>query len=605
LAKAYVSSTIADLTEERRAVLDWLRTALHQAVDSYLPDSDTVRDGCLDDVGTCDLYVLILGHRYGFQPPDDNPEGLSITHLEFRRAGECGIPRIALLRTSIPDVSVSDLADPQRLALMSAFREEVAREVRPVEFSDLQDLIQRLPDVSRPYTVQTGTPMQPRPPGQVLSRVTLTNIGAFERLDLELGEAWNLLFGANGCGKTTLLRAVALGLCGDHALALEAGTGLLRTGCDQGLIELQVGLSRFRTELHRTPDTVRVRTSSLSPLEQGSWVVLGFPALRGLSLAAPSGITRPQAPKPRVEDLLPLLRNQVDPRLDDIKQWIINVEARARQTGDERARQMLGRFFDVLGELTPGITVEFESVDQVSWEVWVRTDDGVVSIDQLSQGMNSIIVWVGTLLQRMYDIYGDSDEPACETAFVLIDELDAHIHPAWQRLLPGLARDHFPRVQFLATSHSPLVAGSLRRGELFVAERAPCTSSDGTERLAAMVTAADVDPEGLRADQLLTSPLFGLMTSRSPDFGKKVERYSQLITTASRTPEEEAEMQSLKSVISASYRDGETEAEREAQARHEADLDQTLADVEPNEQNVAALRRLAEALGEAGGLGET
>jgi len=73
MARVYVSSTIADLTEERRAVLDWLRLARHQAVDSYLPDSDTVRDSCLDDVAACDLYVLIVGHRYGFQPPQDNP----------------------------------------------------------------------------------------------------------------------------------------------------------------------------------------------------------------------------------------------------------------------------------------------------------------------------------------------------------------------------------------------------------------------------------------------------------------------------------------------------------------------------------------------------
>ena len=68
MARVYVSSTIADLTEERRAVLDWLRLARHQAVDSYLPDSDTVRTSCLDDVAECDQYALILGHRYGFQP---------------------------------------------------------------------------------------------------------------------------------------------------------------------------------------------------------------------------------------------------------------------------------------------------------------------------------------------------------------------------------------------------------------------------------------------------------------------------------------------------------------------------------------------------------
>ena len=144
MATVYVSSTIADLAEERRAVLDWLRLARHQAVDSYLPGSDTVRDSCLDDVAACDVYVLILGHRYGFQTPQDNPEGLSITQLEFRQAGQCGIPRVALLRTSIPDVRLSDLQDPARAPLVLGFRDEVAGTVRAAEFSDLKGLIQGL-----------------------------------------------------------------------------------------------------------------------------------------------------------------------------------------------------------------------------------------------------------------------------------------------------------------------------------------------------------------------------------------------------------------------------------------------------------------------------
>ena len=144
MARVYVSSTVMDLAEERRAVLEWLRLARHQAVDSYLPDSETVRDSCLDDVAGCDLYVLIAGHRYGFRPPDGNPESLSITHLEFRRAGQCGIPRVALLRTSVPDVRSSDLQDPARATLVLAFRDEVASQVRPAEFSDLQELIRGL-----------------------------------------------------------------------------------------------------------------------------------------------------------------------------------------------------------------------------------------------------------------------------------------------------------------------------------------------------------------------------------------------------------------------------------------------------------------------------
>jgi len=103
-----------------------------------------VRDSCLDDVDTCDLYVLILGHRYGFQPVEGNPEKLSITHLEFRRAGQSGIPRIVLLRTSLPDTRLSDLEDSQRAPLVLAFRAEVQREVRPAQFSDLTGLIQGL-----------------------------------------------------------------------------------------------------------------------------------------------------------------------------------------------------------------------------------------------------------------------------------------------------------------------------------------------------------------------------------------------------------------------------------------------------------------------------
>src|SRR5687768_15643343 len=129
MAKVYVSSTIADLEAERRAVLEWLRAARHQAIDSYLPDSDTVRESCLEDIDGCDLYVLIIGHRYGHQP-DGTPDGPSITQLEFRRAGDARIPRVALLRKSIPDTSLSDVNNPERYRLVTAFRAEVQREVR-------------------------------------------------------------------------------------------------------------------------------------------------------------------------------------------------------------------------------------------------------------------------------------------------------------------------------------------------------------------------------------------------------------------------------------------------------------------------------------------
>ena len=144
MAKVYVSSTVADLRAEREAVIDWLVQARHQPVHSYLPDSETARDSCLSDIDGCDLYVLILGHRYGHVPEANNPDGLSITHLEFRHAVERGMPRVALLRTSVPDIQLSDLLDPERSKKVQAFHAEVNSKLRPAQFSNTAELIAAL-----------------------------------------------------------------------------------------------------------------------------------------------------------------------------------------------------------------------------------------------------------------------------------------------------------------------------------------------------------------------------------------------------------------------------------------------------------------------------
>ena len=116
MARVYVSSTLSDLRTERQIVIDWLVTAGHTPVHSYRPDNETVAISCLKDVDSCDYYVLILGQRYGFRPADNNQENFSITHLEFRRAAS--IPRIALIRTSIPDIRLTDLRDPEIAPLL-------------------------------------------------------------------------------------------------------------------------------------------------------------------------------------------------------------------------------------------------------------------------------------------------------------------------------------------------------------------------------------------------------------------------------------------------------------------------------------------------------
>ena len=144
MAKVYISSTYIDLKVERQKVIDWLVSAGYQPVHSYTPNSDTIRDSCLNDVDMCDIYVLILGHRYGFPPKDDNPKKLSITHLEYLRAIAKGIPIIALLQRSIPNVALSDINNQDSLKRVQAFQKEVCKKVRPGEFLNHEELISAL-----------------------------------------------------------------------------------------------------------------------------------------------------------------------------------------------------------------------------------------------------------------------------------------------------------------------------------------------------------------------------------------------------------------------------------------------------------------------------
>jgi len=143
MAVVYLSSTLLDLKAEREAVSNWLGKN-HQVKHSYVADDDSVAESCLEDISTCDVYVLILGFRYGYVLPTNNPQGLSITQLEFRHAGKLGIPRIVLLSKGASDMSLTDYDNPERYQSLKTFRAEASLAVRPAEFSDITSLIAEL-----------------------------------------------------------------------------------------------------------------------------------------------------------------------------------------------------------------------------------------------------------------------------------------------------------------------------------------------------------------------------------------------------------------------------------------------------------------------------
>jgi hypothetical protein len=90
--------------------------------------------------------------------------------------------------------------------------------------------------------------------------------------------------------------------------------------------------------------------------------------------------------------------------------------------------------------------------------ILVKTPSGTVPMSDLSLGYRVTISWVVDLAWTLFQRRPQSASPFNESAIVLIDEIDLHLHPKWQRQIRHHLIGLFPNVQFIVTSHSPIIA---------------------------------------------------------------------------------------------------------------------------------------------------
>jgi len=138
----------------------------------------------------------------------------------------------------------------------------------------------------------------------------------------------------------------------------------------------------------------------------------------------------------------------------------------------------------------------------------------------------------------MFTAYPNSKQPLSEAAIVLIDEVDLHFHPRWQRLVRSHLRTHFPNVQFIATTHSPITAQeTLAAGGNIVVVRWEDDQS--------VILNNPIPKSEWRVDQLLTSDLFGFESARGPDAEAQMRERTYLIRKRSKTPAERQRLKEL------------------------------------------------------------
>lgn len=82
-------------------------------------------------------------------------------------------------------------------------------------------------------------------------------------------------------------------------------------------------------------------------------------------------------------------------------------------------------------------------------------------IDQLSDGEKCLMAMVGDLARRLAIANPERADPLVGEGVVLVDEIDLHLHPAWQRMVPHRLTEVFPGCQFILSTHSPQVIGEV------------------------------------------------------------------------------------------------------------------------------------------------
>lgn len=187
-------------------------------------------------------------------------------------------------------------------------------------------------------------------------------------------------------------------------------------------------------------------------------------------------------------------------------------------------------------------------------EVRVKTDFGWVKLTELSLGYKTTIAWLIDFATKMIYYREKSNSPFDEPAILIIDEIDLHMHPAWQREIIENLTQIFTKTQFIVTAHSPLIAQAAlssnlvllkKRGDHVIIENAPEVI------------------RSWRIDQVLTSDLFGLKESRPKEIERKMQRRRYLLKRDELTGKQKEELERLNKEIHA-MPIGETKAEIDA-----------------------------------------
>ena len=294
-----------------------------------------------------------------------------------------------------------------------------------------------------------------------IPNLLIENIGPFGRLELNFPEKTipgkaeiHILTGENGTGKTTILEAVV------ELLKRETGEDVLRKTREE-----HWHISMTLPEIFFNDVVKKGINSLLKWTNDGGihrYAFFAYSGYRRVDFSQINGIT--DFANLPLENALDF-KKSVDPQL--ILQWIANTiaakaiaesqqdfaEAKQRENAILQLEQTVSSIIDK--------PVKFK-LETKPFAVKVEVAGEQLDFNLLPDGLKSIMSWISDLLMRMDRVKWVDDIPVFERNFILfLDEIEVHMHPAWQRKILPVVQNLFPNAQIFISTHSPFVIGSV------------------------------------------------------------------------------------------------------------------------------------------------
>jgi len=419
----------------------------------------------------------------------------------------------------------------------------------------------------------------------LLQEITLRNIKCFKELTLDFSERihhpkdvgsvrrWTTLFGMNGTGKSTLLQAMGIVLAGPGAVKelMPVAEGWVRKGCDYGEIEAKLlwtendsamkrprksqpfairyliageNSSKLPSSLTEKPNpgdivawsgpgeakSKEAYTKDRGMLQETAyqeqirgWLSCGYGPFRRLSGGSEFANTI-VAKGRRAARYVTLFRE--DAAVTNAAEWLMALHNESRDGYAESAKALECVRSAVKEKLFPE-TVEIV-VDSKGVQL-KRVGEDALDFQDLSDGYRSMLSLSVDMLRWLTKAFPNEPDVMKCSGVVLIDELDTHLHPKWQRVIGFWLREKFPNIQFIIGTHSPFLAQvsdddetnplDLRAsGNIKLIRTLDCVSA----------VHAQENAQVLSPEQILQGELFDMVSVLSPPVEQKRQRFANL-----------------------------------------------------------------------------